>query len=48
MRKNFEILWGQDWFVAARFESMAQEPWMFADRQEHTKLVQAGKALKLL
>jgi molecular chaperone DnaK len=42
--KNFEILWRQDWFVAARFESMAQEPWMFADRQEHAKLVQAGKA----
>jgi molecular chaperone DnaK len=42
--KNFEILWRQDWFVAARFESMAQEPWMFADRQEHAKLVQVGKA----
>jgi molecular chaperone DnaK len=42
--KNFEILWRQDWFVSARFEAMAQEPWMFADRHEHAKLVQAGKA----
>lgn len=42
--KNFEILWRQDWFVGARFEDMAKEPWMFADRDEHKKLVQAGKA----
>jgi molecular chaperone DnaK len=42
--KNFEILWRQDWFVSARFEAMTQEPWMFADRDEHAKLVQAGKA----
>lgn len=42
--KNWEVLWRQDWFVADRFKWMAQEPWLFPDRQEHAKLVEIGKA----
>jgi molecular chaperone DnaK len=41
--KNFQILWRQDWFVADRFKWLAEEPWLFADRNEHAQLVQAGR-----
>jgi molecular chaperone DnaK len=41
-QRNFEILWRQDFFVVDRFKQMAQEPWNFIDRGQHTELIALG------
>jgi molecular chaperone DnaK len=43
-RKNFMILWRQDWFVINRFKWLSESPFMFADAREHTKLTKDGEA----
>lgn len=40
--RNWEILWRQDWFVVDTFKRLAQEPWQFADHNQHTELVAHG------
>ncbi|EKD63174.1 MAG: hypothetical protein ACD_51C00325G0001 [uncultured bacterium] len=41
-RRNFDILWRQDWFVVDRFKQMATEYWQFVDRRQHNELVANG------
>ena len=46
-RKNFMILWRQDWFVFDRFKQLAQDSYLFPDASEHAQLVATGaEALK--
>jgi molecular chaperone DnaK len=46
-RKNFVILWRQDWFVIDRFKRLAQYTYLFPDAREHAQLVATGEeALK--
>ena len=46
-RKNFMILWRQDWFVFDRFKRLAQDTYLFPDASEHAQLVATGtEALK--
>src|SRR5690606_22494217 len=46
-RKNFMILWRQDWFVIDRFKWLAKDTYLFPDAREHAQLVNAGaEALK--
>jgi molecular chaperone DnaK len=46
-RKNFVILWRQDWFVIDRFKWLAQYTYLFPDAREHAQLVATGEeALK--
>lgn len=46
-RRNFMILWRQDWFVIDRFKWLTQDTYLFADLREHARLVAAGaEALK--
>jgi len=40
--RNWEILWRQDWFVVDTFKRLAQEPWQFADHNQHAELVAHG------
>jgi molecular chaperone DnaK len=45
--KNFAILWRQEWFVIARFNSLSEARYLFPDEHEHEHLVAAGaEALK--
>ncbi len=44
-RRNFEILWRQDWFVIDYFKGMASSPHQFTDRQKYEELVQSGSRL---
>lgn len=41
---NFMILWRQDWFVIARFKWLAEDTYLFHDKQQHAELVKAGTA----
>ena len=41
---NFMILWRQDWFVVARFKWMAEDTYLFPDKQQHAELVKVGAA----
>lgn len=41
---NFMILWRQDWFVVARFKWLAEDIYLFPDKQQHAELVKAGAA----
>jgi len=46
-RKNFGVLWRQDWFVIDHFKRLAESPHLFPDAREHQKLVATGaEALK--
>ncbi len=42
-RKNFEILWRQDWFVVGRFQQMANSPHYFSDYAQFKELVSLGQ-----
>ena len=44
-RKNFGILWRQDWFVLERFKLMASSPHLFADKHRFKELAQTGTKL---
>ena len=44
-RKNFEILWRQDWFVVGQFKRMASSPHRFADKHRFEELAQTGTQL---
>lgn len=39
---NFMILWRQDWFVIGRFKWLAEDVYLFPDKQQHAELVKAG------
>ena len=41
---NFMILWRQDWFVIDRFKWLAEDTYLFTDKQQHAELVKAGVA----
>lgn len=41
-QKNFDILWRQDWFVMARFQTYAQSPHLFADASRWEELTTMG------
>ena len=41
-RKNFEVLWRQDWFVAKKFKWMASSPHHFSDPGRFKELVAIG------
>ena len=41
-RKNFEVLWRQDWFVVERFKWMVSSPHLFADKQRFEELTKLG------
>jgi len=41
-KRNFEILWRQDWFVVERFKSMAASPHLFADKHRFEELSKMG------
>lgn len=41
---NFMILWRQDWFVVARFKRIAEDAYLFTDKQQHAELVKVGAA----
>lgn len=41
-RKNFEVLWRQDWVVVERFKMMMNAPHQFLDKQQFNSLVQVG------
>jgi molecular chaperone DnaK len=41
---NFMVLWRQDWFVIARFKWLAEDVYLFTDKQQHAELVKAGAA----
>lgn len=40
--KNFQILWRQDWFVVNWFKRLAEDSYLFPDKQQHTSLVSLG------
>lgn len=44
-RKNFEILWRQDWFVVERFKLMVSSPHLFADKHRFEELSKIGAQL---
>lgn len=44
-RKNFHILWRQDWFVVERFKSLARSPHLFIDKHRFEELVTLGSKL---
>ncbi|NLV45896.1 MAG: Hsp70 family protein [Candidatus Hydrogenedentes bacterium] len=41
-RKNFSILWRQDWFVVERFKSFSKSPHLFMDKQHFAELIETG------
>ncbi|MGO3742395.1 Hsp70 family protein [Kerstersia sp.] len=41
-RRNFVILWRQDWFVIERFKWLTQDTYLFPDAREHAQLVAIG------
>ncbi|OQX62713.1 MAG: heat-shock protein Hsp70 [Desulfococcus sp. 4484_241] len=41
-RKNFVILWRQDWFVVERFKLMAASPHLFVDKHRFEELSKIG------
>ena len=41
--RNWHILWRQDFFIVDIFNDLSEEPWQFADRQQHAELVAVGK-----
>lgn len=41
---NFMILWRQDWYVIERFKWLAEDAYLFTDKQQHAELVKAGAA----
>ena len=43
-RKNFLILWRQDWFVINRLKWLSKSVFMFPDAGEHAKLVGEGES----
>lgn len=43
-RKNFEILWRQDWFVVERFKRMTSSPYHFSDPARFKELVAMGSS----
>ncbi|MBF0185977.1 MAG: Hsp70 family protein [Magnetococcales bacterium] len=46
-RRNFMILWRQEWFVIERFKWLVQDTYLFPDSREHAQLVAVGsEALK--
>ena len=46
-RRNFDILWRQDWFVVDRFKWLAEDTYLFPDAREHAQIVAIGaEALK--
>ena len=42
-RKNFEILWQQDWFVVERFQWMTGTGYQFPDHRQYVALIAAGQ-----
>lgn len=47
-RKNWQILWRQDWFVVDRFKRHTQESYLFPDKRQYETLVAEGvTALKV-
>ena len=47
-RKNWQILWRQDWFVVDRFKRHTQESYLFPDKRQYETLVAEGMtALKV-
>lgn len=46
-RKNWDIIFRQDWFVIDVFNNLADKPHMFVNQQQHQELVASGRdALK--
>ena len=44
-RRNFDILWRQDWYVIQRFKQMLKSPHLFADKHRFEELSNIGMQL---
>lgn len=42
-RKNFEILWRQDWYIIERFKWLAGSPHRYADQNQFREIVHVGE-----